>query len=88
MLEHLCTISRSSEDTITISTDIVQKAIAKLKKNKAADIYGFCAEQLEMLPPAAYPVLADINENLPAGSSPQNLKSAYKLPFLRRTKIH
>ena len=87
MLKHLRMLSRSSKDTITISADTVQQAIAQLKKNKAADIYGFCAEQLKMLPPAAYPVLADILTKIfQQGLVPKILKSAFKLPIPKKNK--
>ena len=87
LLDQLRLLSRTSADKIVVTPVIIGDAIKQLKRNKAADVYGFCAEQLKLLPEDAYPALASILTRIfQQGLVPKVLKAAYKFPIPKKNK--
>lgn len=72
---------------IQISSASLNKAIQQLATGKAADIHGFYAEQIRMLPEIGKEVLrVIINNILQMRQVPESLKEAYKLPIPKKGK--
>jgi hypothetical protein len=80
-------ISQWDDQKVAVTEDLLDDAIKELSKNKAPDIEGLYAEQLQMLTPKARStLLMIINKIIQLRSIPNCLKRAYKLPIPKKGK--
>ena len=80
LLDCMRRIAKTQDDSPQITWNEVDKAIAKLKKNKAADHQNLRAEHIQQLPEEAKEILIYlVNKIIMEQRIPTSLKSSYKL---------
>ena len=87
MVDYMRILSRLDTTAISVTPDLIRKAITRLNNGKATDRYGVAAEQLKMLTPKALGTLATIiNKIFQTRRVPDFMKMSYKLPIPKKDK--
>ena len=80
-------LSRLDRNQITVTPEVIQEAIKRLKINKAPDRHSMNAEQMKLLPTKAVQCLAMLMTRIfNEGQVPEVLKLAFKLPIPKKDK--
>ena len=86
-MDYMRILSRLDTTAISVTPDLIRKAITRLNNGKATDRYGEAAEQLKMLTPKALGTLATIiNKIFQTRRVPDFMKMSYKLPIPKKDK--
>ena len=87
MVDYMRILSRLDTTAISVTPDLIRKAITRLNNGKATDRYGVAAEQLKMLTPKALGTLTTIvNKIFQTRRVPDFMKMSYKLPIPKKDK--
>ena len=85
VIESICSAQGKPVDPV--SNDEIQKVIANLKNNKAADYMGLCAEHFKMASQELVPYITDlVNKILSTSEVPHILKLGHLTPILKKGK--